>query len=91
MRVYNVTVHDASGIHCAVNDYYIATPQVYSVVLTQSTKCKAIPVTGRGEPLGCETSILPYSVDNRLTVGGEIVSLMRQPRFTLPRKMAVRG
>jgi hypothetical protein len=31
---------------------------------------------------GCETSRLPHFLDNRLTDGGEIVSLMRQPPFT---------
>jgi hypothetical protein len=37
------------------------------------TKGKAIPVTGR------ETSRLPHFLDNRLTVGGEVVSLTRLP------------
>jgi hypothetical protein len=36
-------------------------------------KGKAVPVTGRGGPYGCETS--------RLTNGGEVVSLMHRPRF----------
>jgi hypothetical protein len=35
---------------------------------------KAVPVTGRGGPYGCETSRLPYFLDNRLTDGGEVVS-----------------
>jgi hypothetical protein len=43
---------------------------------------KAIPVTGRGGPKGCETSRLPHFLDNRLTDGGEVVSLMRRPHFT---------
>jgi hypothetical protein len=40
---------------------------------------KAIPVTGRGGPYGCETSRLPHFLDNRLTDGGEVVSLTRLP------------
>jgi hypothetical protein len=43
-------------------------------------KGKAIHVTGRGGPYGCETSRLPHFLDNRLTDGGEI-SLMRWPPF----------
>jgi hypothetical protein len=42
---------------------------------------KAIPVTGRGGPYGCETLRLPHFLDNRLTDGGE-VSLTRRPLFT---------
>jgi hypothetical protein len=45
-------------------------------------KGKAIPVTGREDPLGCETSRLPHFQDNRLTDGGEVVSLTRRPPFT---------
>jgi hypothetical protein len=41
---------------------------------------KAIPVRGRGGPLGCETLRLPYFLDSRLTDGGEAVSLTRRPR-----------
>jgi hypothetical protein len=44
-------------------------------------KCKAIPVTGRGGPQGCETSRLPHFTDSRLTDGGE-VSLTRRPPLT---------
>jgi hypothetical protein len=40
-----------------------------------------ILVTGRGHPYGCETSRLPLFLDNRLTDGGEVVSLMRRPPF----------
>jgi hypothetical protein len=49
------------------------------------SKRKAIPVTGRGGPHGCEMSRLPHFLDNRLTDGGE-VSLTRRPPFT-PRKI----
>jgi hypothetical protein len=42
---------------------------------------KAIPVTGPWGPYGYETSRLPHFLDNRLTDGGEVVSLMRRPAF----------
>jgi hypothetical protein len=35
-------------------------------------KGKAIPVTGREDPWGCETSRLSHFLDNRLTDGGEL-------------------
>jgi hypothetical protein len=41
-------------------------------------KVKTIPVTDRGGPQGCETSRLPHFLYNRLTDGGEVVSLTRQ-------------
>jgi hypothetical protein len=49
-------------------------------------KGKAIPVTGRGGPYGCETSRLQHFLDNRLTDGGDVVSLTRGAPFT-PRKI----
>jgi hypothetical protein len=42
-----------------------------------SGKGKAIPVTGREGPYGCETSRLPHYLDNRLTDCGETVSFTR--------------
>jgi hypothetical protein len=47
---------------------------------------KTNPVTCRG---GCETSRLPHFQDNRLTIGGEIVSLMRRPPFVPPGRFLV--
>jgi hypothetical protein len=46
----------------------------------------SIPVTGRGGPQDCETSRLPYFVDNQLTDGDEVVSCTRRPPLT-PRKI----
>jgi hypothetical protein len=34
---------------------------------------KTIPVTGHGDPWGCETSRLPNFLENFLTGGGEVV------------------
>jgi hypothetical protein len=45
------------------------------VCSVKGKKGKAIPVTGREGPEGCETSRLPHILDNRLTGGGEVVSL----------------
>jgi hypothetical protein len=52
----------------------------------RSGKGKAIPVRGRGGPHDCETSRLAHLLENRLTDGGEVVSLTRRPPFT-PRKI----
>jgi hypothetical protein len=49
-------------------------------------KGKAIPITGRRGPEGCETSRLSHFLDSRLTDGGEIVILTRWTLFT-PRKI----
>jgi hypothetical protein len=43
---------------------------------------EAIPVTDIGDPQGCEMLRLPYFLKNRLTDGGEVVSLMYRPPFT---------
>jgi hypothetical protein len=51
-------------------------------VIFSLIKGKAIPVTGRDSPQGCETSRLPHFLDNRLTDGGEVVSLTHRPPFT---------
>jgi hypothetical protein len=42
---------------------------------------KAILVTCRVGASSCETSRLPHCLDNRLTDGGEVVSLTRRPPF----------
>jgi hypothetical protein len=43
---------------------------------------RAMPVTGSEGSQGWETSRLPLFLDNRLTDGGEVVSLTRWPPFT---------
>jgi hypothetical protein len=45
-------------------------------------KGKAIPVTGHRGPQGCETSRLPHFLDDLLTHGGEVVSIMHWLPFT---------
>jgi hypothetical protein len=45
-------------------------------------KGKAIPVTGYGGPLGCETLRVPHCLNNRLTDGGKVVNLTPRPTFT---------
>jgi hypothetical protein len=42
-------------------------------------KGNAMHVTGRGGPKSCETSRFPHFLDNWLTYGGEVVSLMHRP------------
>jgi hypothetical protein len=46
------------------------------------SKGKEITVTGCRSPQDCETTRLPYFLDNWLTDAGEVVSLMRWPPFT---------
>jgi hypothetical protein len=48
----------------------------------KGSKCKAIPVTGCGGPLGCETSRLIHFLDNRLIDGAKAVSLTSRLPFT---------
>jgi hypothetical protein len=61
---------------CNENIYYITyTRAIYK-------NGKAIPVTGRKGPKGCETSRLPHLRDSQLIDGGKVVSLTRRPPFT---------
>jgi hypothetical protein len=43
---------------------------------------KAITVTGRGGPYGCEILRVPHFLDNRLTDGCKVVSPTRRLPFT---------
>jgi hypothetical protein len=45
--------------------------------------------TGHGGPQGSEMSRLPHFLDNQLTDGGEVVSLMHWPPFTPLRRFLV--
>jgi hypothetical protein len=49
---------------------------------SKRNKGKVIPVTGREDLWGCETSRLPHFLDNQLKDGGEVVSLTRRLPFT---------
>jgi hypothetical protein len=73
-------------IKCLVWSLYHFTRRLGPIEIDIKYKGKAIPVTGREGPYGCETSRLPHFVDSRLTGGGEFVSLTRRSPFT-PRKI----
>jgi hypothetical protein len=60
---------------------YMTSPIVQNSCVVK-VKGKAIPVTGHGGRLGCETSGLPHFLDNRLIDGGEAVCLTTRPPFT---------
>jgi hypothetical protein len=47
------------------------------IYLGNHERCKTIPVTFRGGPQGYEAPRLPHVLDNRLTNGGEFLSLTR--------------
>jgi hypothetical protein len=47
-----------------------------------SKSSKALPVTGRGGPLGCDMLRFPHFLDNRLIDGGKVVSPTHRPPFT---------
>jgi hypothetical protein len=71
--IYIVSISRHSNDRCNIMNSY-------------KKKSKAIPVTGRGGPYGCETSRLSHFLDTRLTDRGEVVNLMRRQPFT-PRKI----
>jgi hypothetical protein len=58
---------------------------------TVCKKGKAITVKDPEDPLVCETSRVPHFLNNRLTDGGEIVSLTCRPPFTPQVLISVRG
>jgi hypothetical protein len=59
----------------------------FPVIKNLYKEAKAIAVTGRRGPWGCETSKLSYLLHNRLTDGGEVV--LRAGRSSSPRKFPV--
>jgi hypothetical protein len=73
------------GQHCTADGNRCIIHDIVNEKLLESrikVKGKAIPVTGRGGPQGCETSRLPHLLDNRLTDSCKLVSLTRRPLFT---------
>jgi hypothetical protein len=59
--------------------------------LTDGSDGKAMSVTGRGGPQGCETSRLPHFLDNRFTGASEAASPTRRQRFTPPPPRKIPG
>jgi hypothetical protein len=59
----------------------------HSIEIDQVYVSKAIPVTGRAGLQGCKVLGIPHCKDNRLTHGGEVVSLTRRPRSTLQKNL----
>jgi hypothetical protein len=53
-----------------------------TTTVKKSKNCRAIPITGRGGPWGCEALRVPHYLDNRLTDGGKVGSIMCRPPFT---------
>jgi hypothetical protein len=58
----------------------------YHIIVMLIDKSKAIPATDRGDQYCCEMSRLPHFLDNRLTDGGEAVSLTRRPAARNPQE-----
>jgi hypothetical protein len=54
---------------------------IYSSTFSFIRKGKAVPVTDRGGPLGCEMLRLPHFLDNQFTDDGDLVSLTRRLLF----------
>jgi hypothetical protein len=55
------------------------------------SKHKAFPVTGRWGLQGCEMLRIQHCVDNRLTDGGEVVTLMHRKRSTPQKHFSASG
>jgi hypothetical protein len=61
------------------------------ILSTNEEKIKAIPVTGRGELWSCEMSRIPHYLRNRLTDGGEVVSLTQRSHPTHQKHISASG
>jgi hypothetical protein len=63
------------------NTAHMALIKLYSLmeIIKGKVKGKAILVTGCGSLYTCKTSRLPHFLDNQLTDGSEVASLMRRP------------
>jgi hypothetical protein len=66
-------------VQCMTVNTYSASVTEHAVQMTdgikKSKQGKAIPVTGREGPYGCETLRLPHFLDNRLTDGVRMSAL----------------
>jgi hypothetical protein len=78
-RWFSVRVPVGSGIFFTSSETVLGPTQL---PVQWVKKGKAISVTGRGDAEVCETSRLPHFLDDRLTNGGEVVSLMSRLPFT---------
>jgi hypothetical protein len=63
-----------------------AAASVYSLPWQIRDKCKDIPVTGCGSPVGCETSRPLHFLDSHYTVTGEVVNRTCQQAALYPQE-----
>jgi hypothetical protein len=93
-----ITAYRRSVFVCHVQDTLTLINQLHDIYITgykelrqflrlasgQSKLCTVhvVQLTGRGGLYCCETSRFPHSLDNRLTDGGDVVSLKRRQHFT---------
>jgi hypothetical protein len=76
-----ITLTQSVTLRVAIRELHISNLGPDTNFLTENKKRgKSIPV------IGCETSRIPHFLDNRLTDGGEVVSLTRRPHV-IPRKI----
>jgi hypothetical protein len=76
----------AKGSHPFYASSMISFPTIFSprgLSSSSSERPKVLVARTQGcrGPQGCETTRLPHFLDNRLTDGGEVVSLTRRPPF----------
>jgi hypothetical protein len=60
--------------------FIIKTPAFLAV--NQQKESKSLPVTGRGDLQGSETSRIHFPLSNRLKDGGKVVGVTLRPLFT---------
>jgi hypothetical protein len=94
LNYYTHTILNTLNLNSAIHNLFKGAYPISGAITLLSAcskmlkvkKGKAIPLTGHEGPYGCETSRLPHYLGNRLTYGGEVVSLTRRPPIT-PRKI----
>jgi hypothetical protein len=59
--------------------------------INKTNKKRMSPATGCGGLRGCEMLVILHRVDNRLTDGGEVVSLSHRPRSTPQKRVSASG